>query len=239
NALNLDVAYLTQGSAYSFKPDSISSWSTPVNGSTQATFGDPTGLTVGGTIFTEPTSKLHPATNYPQGFVGAVAEVALWNTRLTQPEVQSAMSGPVLPTDGSRGLLPGNLVGYFPFTKTVPGSPNEWPNEAPGARTFATGPTKGTVLTSVGSTIPTDPLPAATVTRLHGFRAWGLHLMTPLASPSLRLTGGKTVEYKVGLAAGDRLAITVPQSEDGSLTIGVEDDLGRKSLPITLSPDFT
>jgi hypothetical protein len=237
NALTVKFSYFTKDSAYSFKP-APTTWSTPVNGSTQAAFGDPTGLTVGGTIFPEPASKLHPATNYPQGFVGAVNEVALWDTMLTQPQVQSAMSGPVLPTDGSRGLLPGNLVGYFPFSKTRAGSPNEWPNEAPGARTFATGPTKGTVLTSVGSTIPTDPFPDATVTRLPGFRAWGVHLMTPLATPVERLYSGETYEYKVGLAAGDRLAITVPESPYGSLNVSVEDDLGRTMGPVDISAGY-
>jgi hypothetical protein len=237
NALTIDVSYLTAGSAYSFKPASTSTWSTPVNGSTKATFGGPTDLTVGGTIFTEPTSKLYPATNYPQGFVGAVDEVALWDTMLTQPDVQSAMSGPVLPSGGGRGLLPGNLVGYFPFTRTVPGKINEWANEAPGATSFATGPTTGTLLTAVGSTIPTDPFPNAT--RLPGARAWGLDIMTPLASPSLSLASGTTFKYKVGLAAGDQLEIEVPEAQDGSLTLVVQDDLGRTSQAIQLAPDNT
>src|SRR5262249_4923095 len=67
NSLNIDVPFLTADSAFVFKPAPNSTWSTPVNGSTQAAFGAPTGLTVGGTIFTEPTSKLYPAMNYPQG----------------------------------------------------------------------------------------------------------------------------------------------------------------------------
>src|SRR5205085_10605388 len=44
NALTVGVSYLTAASAYSFKPASTSTWSTPVNGSTKATFGGPTDL---------------------------------------------------------------------------------------------------------------------------------------------------------------------------------------------------
>ena len=239
NALAIDSSYLTSSSAYSFEPASTSTWSTPINTpkgpSSKAFFGTLTSLSVGGTIFTEPTSQLYPATNYPQGFVGSMDEVALWNATLTQPQVQAAMSGPVLPTGGPGGVLPDKLAGYFPFTKTVFGTTNEWPNVAPGATSFATGPTSGTLLVAASSTIPTDPFPKAT--RLPGARDWGLDIMTPLASPSLSLASGTIFNYKVALAAGDQFEIEVPEAQNGSLKLMVEDDLGRVSQSIQLAPN--
>jgi FG-GAP-like repeat/Domain of unknown function (DUF4214)/Putative Ig domain len=239
NALTIDSSYLTSGSAYSFEPASSSTWSTPINTpkgpSSKAFFGTLTNLSVGGTIFTEPTSQLYPATNYPQGFVGSVDDVALWNVKLEQPQVQAAMSGPVLPANGIGGVLPDKLLAYFPFATTIAGTTNEWPNVAPGDSGFASGPTTGTLLVTTSSTIPTDPFLNAT--RLPGARDWGLDIMTPLASPSLSLASGTMFKFKVGLAAGDQFEIEVPEAQNGSLMLVVEDDLGRVSKGIQLAPN--
>ena len=240
NALSIETAYLTADSAYSFEPASTSTWSMPLatfSGQlSKPSFGGPTSLTAGGAIFLEPSSNLYPATNYPQGFVGTMDEIAVWNAVLSQNEVQAADSESALLVKGPDGLLPQKLIGYFPFTKTVSGSTNEWPNVVDPA-SFATGPSKGTLLASVVSTIPTDPFDG--VTRLPGGRDWGLDIMTPLASPSLSLQSGKMFEYKVGLAAGDQLQIEAPEGQNGSFALVVEDDLGRTSPTTNLAPGGT
>jgi len=242
NALTLNVAYPTAESAFSFTPASSSTYSTPVStpggASSIVTFDSSAtsgSLTVGGTIVPEPTSKLYPTSNYPQGFVGAIDQVALWSTMLTQAQVQLAMSGPILPSGGG-GPLSGDLVAYFPFSQTVPNTMNEWPNVV-SPTTFASGPTGGTMLVSVGSTIPTDPFPNAT--RLPGARDWGLDLATPLASPSLNLASGQQFEYKIGLSAGDQLSISLPEADLGDLSIIIEDDLGDTTGSDSISPDST
>jgi hypothetical protein len=232
NALTVDASYRTADSAYSFDPASSSTFASLTDPHGKASFGAPTNFTLGGTIIAEPTARLYPATNYPQGFVGGVDDLAVWNAALSQPQVQAAMSGPILPAGA--GQSTGNLVGYFPFTQTVSGKSNEWPNEAPGNSSFATGPTIGTTLTPVSSTIPTDPFSSAQ--RLPGSRNWGLRLMTPLSSPSATLPSSQTVEYKTALAAGDQLAISLPQGQQGSLAMRIEDDLGSVSGDIQMSP---
>jgi hypothetical protein len=58
-----------------------------------------------------------------------------------------------------------------------------WPNLVSGENDSAQGPTSGTKLVSVATTIPTDPFPDAQ--RLPGFRDWGIDLMMPLSAPSV------------------------------------------------------
>src|SRR5262249_10162448 len=122
-------------------------------------------------------------------------------------------------------------VGYFSFDRA---SGNErWPNLGSGG-----GSATGTNLTTVASTIPTDPFPG--IPRLPGFQNWGLNLMMPLSAPSALLSPGTNV-YKVGLAAGDQLEISLPAGVPGTLTVTSEDDLGTMSEAFTVttnSPAF-
>jgi len=201
-------------SSYSFNP-TLSSGNS-VSG--------PSAFTMGGPIVPEPNIAPLPQINYPQGFVGTIDEVAAWTRKLTQTEVQEAMTAPI---SRDRLLRPG-LVAYFNFNQ--PPSNGAWRNDAPGARGVAQGPTSGTMLVPVATTIPTDPFPTSkTDQRLPGARDWGIDLMMPLSASSVNVTGGKTVSYKVALAAGDMLEISIPDADSGTLTVQVESDLGTKT----------
>ena len=88
-----------------------------------------------------------------------------------------------------------------------------WSNQAPGKGGVAQGPTTGTTAAPVKTTIPTDPFHG--VPSLPGARDWGLGLMTPLSASSVRLPANATTRYKAVLAAGDQLAIKVPDTPAG------------------------
>src|SRR5262249_31810877 len=118
-------------------------------------------------------------------------------------------------------------AGYFSFDRAS--GTEQWPNLGSEGGSAA-----GKKLTTVTSTIPTDPFPEAP--RLPGFRDWGLDLMMPLPPPSALPSPGGNV-YKVGLAAGDQLEISLPAGDPGTLTVKSEDDLGTKSQDFTVTTD--
>ncbi len=184
---------------------------------TSDTLGPPLGFSVGGTTFPEPNTTPTPQINYPQGFIGTIDEVAAWTTALSQAQVQEAMTTPVLADSD----LAAGLLDDFNFDQTSTNS--TWYNQAPGGTGTAIGPTAGTLLVQVPTTISTDPF--STSPRLPGARSWGIQLMTPLAAPAVSV-GNSPVTYKVGLAAGDQLEISVPDQSLGNLTIQAESDLG-------------
>ena len=200
-------------SSYSFIP-TLSGGGIPVTG--------PSAFTMGGTIVPEPTAVPDPQINYPQGFVGTIDEVAAWTRMLTQPQVQEAMTAPI-----SRDKnLTDRLVAYFDFD--VPPINQKWRNDADGGQVgFAQEPTSGTKLKQVATTIPTDPFRG--IKRLPGARDWGIDIITPFAASSKTLRANNLVAYEVGLDAGDTLEISVPDADQGTLTVQVESDLGTKT----------
>ncbi|WP_422923361.1 hypothetical protein [Singulisphaera sp. PoT] len=199
------------GSSYSFTP-------TLAGGITAS---GPSGFAVGGATMPEPTSDAYPEINYPQGFIGTVDEVAAWTNALTQVEVQRAMTAPI----SGDVTLGTDLAAYFNFDQAP--SDDAWPNQAPGRSGVAQGPTIGTPLVPVATTIPTDPFLDAI--RLPGARDWGIEVMIPLSSPTVTAAANETASYKFGLDAGDQLGISVPDSFKGKLSIQVVDDLGSVS----------
>ena len=87
---------------------------------------------------------------------------------------------------------------------------------------MAQGPTTGTTLAPVPTTIPTDPF---TSQRPPGAREWGIQTMTPLAAPSF-IIGSTPVVYQVALPAGDQLEIGVADANKGTLSFQAQSDLG-------------
>lgn len=219
NALIVKSAYPTANAAYSLTP----------NTSILALSGQ---VSVGGTIVPQGSSTPYPQIFYPQGFIGTIDEVAIWNNPLTQAQVQTALSAPVT----QAGLTSG-LTAYFNFDQTP--TPSGWPNQAPGSIDYASGPSTGTMLASVPTTIPTDPFPDAL--RLSGARPWGLGLMTPLSAPSYGgLVGGVANYFKVALGAGDQLAINLSNTPPGDLSVNITSDTGEFiATDFIISPDQT
>lgn len=225
NALSVAVNYATPSGAYALTPAAGSTWSTPVTGSkapafATSNFSATTNFVLGGSLIPEPTSAPTPATNYPQGFLGALDEVAIWSFPLEAGEVQAAVGEPVSQTS----LTGEGLVSYFDFNTTAAGP--SWANVANDQAGTTTATGQGTVLpVSISTTIPTNPFDG--VARLPGYRNFGLQLMTPLASPSVTLASGQAASYVVALAAGDQLGISLPEEPGGTLTVAIENDLGQ------------
>jgi hypothetical protein len=63
--------------------------------------------------------------------------------------------------------------------------------------------------------------------------------MTPLSTSAVVLPATTTTRYKAALAAGDQLAIKVPDTPQGTLRVTVTNDLGEPVGQQTLSPDST
>ena len=209
--------YQSATSAYALTPISAN-WYAGVSHPSQAPkFSDVNStLEIGGTVYPQPDAQPYPTINYPQGFIGAVDEVALWSAPLTQSQIQIAMSGPL----SGQSSLQSNLIEYFNFN-------NE--SYATDVNSAVTNPAVplGTVVKPVfiQSSVPTNPFDD--LPRLPGYQNWGLKLMTPLASSNIVLQPNVPVDYVVSLMANDQLELSLPGSPSGTLTATVEDSSGN------------
>ena len=184
----------------------------------------PSAFTMGGTIVPEPNAVPDPQINYPQGFVGTIDEVAAWTRTLTQPQVQEAMTAPV--SEDNEPARPA----WWPTSSSTsrPSGTGAWNNDAPGGEGMAQGPTSGTMLAPVATTIPTDPFPraqaAARVPRL-GHR----HDDAAFRSVEDRRGSTRPSLTRSAWPRGISSQISVPDADSGTLTVHVESDLGTKT----------
>lgn len=216
--------YQSATSAYALTPISAN-WYAGVSHPSQAPiFSDvKSTLEIGGTVYPQPDASPYPTINYPQGFTGAVDEVALWGVPLTQSQIQMAMSGPL----SGQSSLQSNLIEYFNFNN------ESYANDVNSTATNPAVPL-GTVVQPVfiQSSVPTNPY--GDLPRLPGYQNWGLKLMTPLASSNIALQPNTPVDYVVSLMANDQLELSLPGSPSGTLTATVEDSIGNTdSVTIT------
>ncbi len=189
----------------------------------------PSVFTMGGTIMPEPDAVPYPQINYPQGFVGTIDEVAAWTTALSQSQAQEAMTTPI----SQDADLAAGLLAYFNFDQAP--TYGAWPDQAPGRSDQAQGPTQGTLLVPITTTIPTDPF--TNVPRLPGSRPWGIGVMVPLSTPKVDVgqeSDNMSVVYTAALDAGDQLAFSTGNGDNGTLSVSVESDVGATaSMSVT------
>lgn len=209
--LTVYANYQVDNGQFSFTPQKPT-WS---SGSATAPDFSMGTLYVGGTVVAEPLTASYPTFNYPQGFVGAVDDLALWGASLPQSSVQAAMSGPL---SGQPSLQVG-LKQYFAFD-------GDFSNDAPVTADYYAIP-KGNVVKPAlsSSTVPIDSFDD--LPRLPGYQNWGLKLMTPLASSNIVLQMSTTVSYAVSLMANDQLELKLPNSPLGSLKATITDSDGN------------
>ena len=104
--LSIAANYATDTGRYSILPATGTTWdpsTAPADAAApQFQLSGPAGgfWTVGGTTMPEPMSNLYPVDNYPQGFQGALDELAIFNRPINQFEVQNAMTQPLWYTVG-------------------------------------------------------------------------------------------------------------------------------------------
>jgi hypothetical protein len=221
DAVGLAASYQTiSGTKFSLTPSFA-------NGSGY-TLGQLQAVNTGGSIFSLATGNLAPNTNYPQPFIGAVDELGLWGTTITQAEVQAVMTVPsnltekvTLPSGKSISNVTEPTY-YFNFNGNA--TQTTFTSQSPATNTTATATASG-LITGVAATIPTAPF--GNITRLPGYQDFGIGLMTPLATGSLDLgststSGNTTVQFS--LAVSDQLALSIPAASQGNLTVLLYDD---------------
>lgn len=212
--LTVYANYQVNNGQFSFTPQSPT-WS---SGSATAPAFSMGTLYVGGTVVAEPTTAPYPTINYPQGFVGAVDDLALWGAPLPQSSIQEAMSGPL----SGQTWLQTDLKQYFAFN-------GDFSNDAPITAAYNAAPQGNVVQPALSSsTVPIDSFDD--LPRLPGYQNWGLKLMTPLASSNLVLQPNTTVSYAVSLMANDQLELKLPNSPLGSLEATITDSDGNTDM---------
>ncbi|MGB1091064.1 MAG: FG-GAP-like repeat-containing protein [Oceanobacter sp.] len=192
----------------------------------------PDSVSMGGSIF--PLSRTNPApqTNYPQPYLGKVAELGFWSEVLTEFDFQALATAPL-------GVVIGANAGGHEYPNGFPIQQIAAPEYAFTFQngvgdTFANISPAGGAGVAVASALTqeqtaTIPLPFIGVERLPNHQSFGLGLLAPLASGHISLAPTATKEMQVALAAGDQLYITRGNTNTSSvLYVSIVDDLGNQ-----------
>lgn len=143
----------------------------------------------GGTLL-ESLGYTLPYSHYPQGFVGFIDELRIWNVERSPTELQQGLDAPLGTSQ------PTGLYQYLSFDNGQPSLAST------------------RYMQFVPSTIPFDPFEG--VELVPGYQNYWLHIATPYTSPSVDMSFGGQQPYsvKVGLRQGDLLAFTLPAQDD-------------------------
>ena len=221
NPVSLAASFQTSNATFSLSPTFASGSSYDLGGLVS--------VNSGGSIFPMATDNLAPTTNYPQPFIGAMDELGLWGAAISQAEVQGVMTVPCDLTENvklpSGDTLSGISKPTFYFNFEGDAGTSSFTSQSPASNTTATATASGLVA-GIAATIPTDPF--ANETRLPGFQNYGIGLMTPLATGSLALASGNAT-YQFALAMSDQLALSIPASTQGKLSVLLVDDQGTQT----------
>ena len=192
----------------------------------------PDSVKMGGSVFPLSRTNSAPQTNYPQPYLGKVAEVGFWSEPLAAVDFQALATAPL-------GVVIGANAGGHEYPN---GSPIQQIAEPEYAFTFQNGvgdtfanisPVGGAGV-AVASALTqaqtaTIPLPFIGVERLPNHQSFGLGLLAPLASGHISFTPNTTKEVQVALAAGDQLNFSRGNTNTSPvLTVSIIDDLGNQ-----------
>jgi hypothetical protein len=199
------------------------------------------GYEVGTSVFPASTGSVLPQVNYPQPFVGAIDDLAVWNTALPQASVQAVMTAPVntavngvvLPSGVTlAGIAPPSFALDFSDAAQVPGSEDGYTftNAAPQGDTslFATSTllSIGTPATIPASQFSNDPAEPNYLPRLGNYQNYGIGLMTPLDSGSIRVSRSTPYTAQVALGQDDVLTFALNGGQPTTVAITVTDEFG-------------
>jgi hypothetical protein len=219
------------------------------------------GYEVGTSVFPASTGSVLPQVNYPQPFIGAIDDLSVWNTALPQASVQAAMTAPVntavngvvLPSGATlAGIAPPSFALNFSNPDQVPDSEDGYTftNTAPqgDASLVATSTllTVGTPATIPASQFANDPAASNYLPRLGNYQNYGMGLMTPLDSGSIRVTRSAPYTAQVALAQSDVLTFALNGGQPTTVAITVTDEFGTVSSetistgnPVSLGAAYT
>ena len=199
------------------------------------------GYEVGTSIFPASTGAVLPQVNYPQPFLGAIDDLAVWNTALPQGAVQAAMTAPVntavngvvLPSGVTlAGIAPPSFALDFSDATQVPGSEDGYTftNAAPQGddSLFATSTllSIGTPATIPASQFANDSAASNYLPRLGNYQNYGIGLMTPLDSGSIRVSRSTPYTAQVALGQDDVLTFALNGGQPTTVAITVTDEFG-------------
>ena len=231
NPLSAMLLYSNEGSRFQMAPSATNLVTTV------------SGYEVGSSIFPASVGAGLPQVNYPQPFIGAIDDLAVWETALPQASVQAAMTTPVstavngvvLPSGATlTGIAPPSFALNFSEPAQVPGS-------SASSYTFTNVASQGdstavatSTLLTVGTpaTIPASPFsdtPTASnyLPRLGNYQNYGIGLMSPLDSGSVRVNRATPFTAQVALARGDLLTFALNGGQPTTVAITVTDKFGE------------
>ena len=215
---------------------------------------------VGTSVFPASAGAPLPQVSYPQPFIGAIDDLAVWQTALPQSSVQAAMTAPVdtavngvvLPSGATlAGIAPPSFaLDFSNWQQGSSGSTYDFANAAPQGDSTAVA--MSTLLTvGTPATIPASPFsnqPGAQnyLPRLGNAQNYGIGLMTPLDTGSVRVERGSPYTAQVALAQGDLLTFALNGGQPTTVAITVTDEFGTVSTetistgnPVTLGAAYT
>ena len=192
----------------------------------------PESVKMGGSVFPLSSTNPAPQTNYPQPYLGKVAEIGFWSEPLTAVDYQALATAPLGAVievnagaleypDGSpiQQIAPPNYA--FTFQNGVG---NTFANISP-----LGGPGVAVASALTQANTATIPMPFIGVERLPHHRNFGLGILAPLASGHIPLTPNSTKEIQVALAAGDQLYFSRGNTNTSPvLYVSIVDDLGNQ-----------
>ena len=192
----------------------------------------PDSVKMGGSVFPLSRTNSAPQTNYPQPYLGKVAELGFWSEPLAAVDFQALATAPL-------GVVIGANAGGHEYPN---GSPIQQITEPDYAFTFQNGvgdtfanisplggPGVAVASALTQAQTATIPLPFIGVERLPNHQSFGLGLVAPLASGHLSLAPNTTKELQVALAAGDQLNFSRGNTNISPvLYVSIIDDLGNQ-----------
>jgi hypothetical protein len=199
------------------------------------------GYEVGTSVFPASAGSVLPQVNYPQPFIGAIDDLSVWSTALPQGSVQAAMTAPVntavngvvLPSGTTlAGIAPPSFALNFRNPAQVPNSEDGYTftNAAPEGDdsivATSTLLTVGTPATIPASQFANDPAASNYLPRLGNYQNYGIGLMTPLDTGSIRVNRSSPYTAQVALAQDDVLTFALNGGQPTTVAITVTDEFG-------------